>query len=129
MRQNERHPNSTGRTPFEGTVEAIAASGVNLRILTVAASLSAICALNLQNWAFTVAALGLFLLRVLLGRQAEQSKQPKSLLSQGAMILPALSVMLVLSVSRELTGLHFLIATLALLCAFLRSRDIVSSCH
>ena len=125
MGQNERHANSTGGVPLLGAVEAIATSGVNLRILTVAASLSAICALNLQNWAFTVAALALFLLRVLLGRQAEQSRQPKSLLSQGAMILPALSVMLVLSVSRELTGLHFLVATLALLCAFLRSRDIV----
>ncbi len=41
------------------------------------------------------------------------------------MILPALSVLLVLSVSRELTGLHFLLATLALLCAFLPSKDIV----
>ena len=110
---------------MDEAVEAIATSGVNLRILTVAASLSAICALSLQNWAFTVAALALFLLRILLGRQADQSKQPRSLLSQGAMILPALSVMLVLSVSRELTGLHFLIATLALLCAFLRSRDII----
>ena len=41
------------------------------------------------------------------------------------MILPTLSVLLVLSVSREPTGLHFVLATLALLCVFLPSRDIV----
>ena len=133
MSQSERHSNSTSAAPLNGALQAPAEPAVNLRILTVAAALSAICALNssilgwgvIQSWAFTLAALSLFLLRVLLGRQSELSDQPKSLLSQGAMILPALSVLLVLSVSRELTGLHFVLCTLALLCAFLRSRDIV----
>ena len=133
MRQSEMHPNSTSGAPWNEAVKAAAEPGVNLRILTVAAALSAICALNssilgwgvLQSWAFTLASLALFLLRVLLGRQTEQSEHSRSLLSQGAMILPALSVLLVLSVSRELTGLHFFLATLALLCSFLRSRDIV----
>ena len=119
---------------MNGAVKAPAAPGVNLRVLTVAAALSAICALNssilgwgvIQSWAFTLAALALFGLRVLLSRKSEPSDQPKSLLSQAAMILPTLSVLLVLSVSRELTGLHFLLATLAVLCAFLRSRDIVN---
>ena len=133
MGQNERQPKSTSGTLLGGTVSAPIASGVNLRALTVASALSAMCGLNsailgwgvLQSWAFTLAALALFLLRVLLGRQAEQSEQSKTLLSHGAMILPALSVLLVLSVSRELTGLHFVLATLALLCVFLPSRDIV----
>ena len=133
MRQSEMHPNSASGAPWNEAVKAAAEPGVNLRILTVAAALSAICALNssilgwgvLQSWAFTLASLALFLLRVLLGRQTEQSEHSRSLLSQGAMILPALSVLLVLSVSRELTGLHFFLATLALLCSFLRSRDIV----
>ena len=133
MGQSERQASSTGGAPLDGAVKAPASSGVNLRTLTVAAALAAICALNssilewgvFQSWAFTLAALALFLLRVLLGRTGEPSEQPKSLLSQGAMILPALSVLLVLSVSRELTGLHFLLATLALLCAFLPSKDIV----
>ena len=133
MGQSETDSNSTSGAPFNGAVKAHAEPAVNLRVLTVAAALAAICALNssilgwgvIQSWAFTLAALTLFLLRVLLGRQTEQPDQPKSLLSQGAMILPALSVLLVLSVSRELTGLHFLLATLAVLCAFLPSRDIV----
>ncbi len=127
------HSTSKSVVHLNGAVKAAAEPEVNLRILTVAAALAAICALNssilgwgvLQSWAFTLAALALFLLRVLLSRQTEQSEQSKSLLSQGALILPALSLLLVLSVSRELTGLHFLLATLALLCAFLRSRDIV----
>ena len=129
MGQNEQQPGQESNPP----VEAPETSEVNLRTLTVAAALSAICALNssilglglLQSWAFTLAAVALLLLRVLLGRQRVQSEQPKSLLAQGAMILPALSVLLVLSVSRELTGLHFALATLAVLCAFLPSRDII----
>ena len=133
MGQDERHLSSTSGALLNGAVLEPAPSGVNLRTLTVASALSAMCGLNsailgwgvLQSWGFTLAALAFFLLRVLLGRQAEQSGQSKSLLSHGAMILPALSVLLVLSVSRELTGLHFVLAGLALLCVFLPSRDIV----
>ena len=107
MGQNEKHLSSTSGALLNGAVQAPAPSGVNLRTLTVASALSAMCGLNsailgwgvLQSWGFTLAALAFFLLRVLLGRQAEQSEQSKSLLSHGAMILPTLSVLLVLSVS------------------------------